>query len=159
MSALAQVGIERGQMMILRTAILGAMVICTASLAMADETLYCADTAVVGFKWDEGKVATTTFSPHRYKVKVISDTEFHIVEIKGAGAPSLSDRVSVAVFTYTCHSLGHYGRIACDGLGGGDPWVFYGNNYTHAFLTGTPVGPPNSTDPNISVAYGTCTHF
>ena len=51
-------GIEGGHAMILRTAILSAMVLCTASLAMADEVLYCTDTAVTGFYWDNsGNVA------------------------------------------------------------------------------------------------------
>jgi hypothetical protein len=42
-------GIEGGQMMILRIAMLGAMVLCTASSAMAEEVLYCTDTAATGF--------------------------------------------------------------------------------------------------------------
>ena len=52
-------------------------------------------------------------------------------------------------------------QIECDEeIIGDDLWVFYKNkNYTRAVLAGPPVGPPNSMDPNISVAYGTCTHF
>jgi hypothetical protein len=135
-------------MMILRTAILGAMVLCGASLAMAEEVLYCTDTDATGFRWDHaGKATSVRFNPARYTVKVISGTERSIAEMTGDGAGE--------ALTYTCNSA--HDQIVCDA--GGSLWMFYKNNYTHAFLVGTPVGPPKSMDPNIWIAYGTCTGF
>src|SRR6516225_4454760 len=81
-----------GQMMILRTAMLGAMVLCSASLAMADEVLYCTDTDGIGFKWDNtGKVSSGKFNQDRFTVKVISDTQRVIARMVGdtAGTSSL----------------------------------------------------------------------
>jgi hypothetical protein len=132
---------------------LAAMVLCTASLAMADDVLYCADTEDTGFSWDDtGKGVATKFNPHRFTVKVISDTERVISDMNEYHPPD----------TYTCRStvFGN-GQIACDSglIRGFDPWVFYKNNYTHAFLGGPLVGPPNKMEQNIMIAYGTCTHF
>jgi hypothetical protein len=142
---------DEGAMMILRTAIVGAMVLCNPSLAMAEEVLYCTDAAGVGFKWDdEGKVTSGRFKEDRFTVKVISDTERAIAMMTGdtAGASN----------TYTCRYTGE-DTIVCNASLGHTPWIFYKNNYTRAFLAGPPVGPPNSKDPNIWVAYGTCAHF
>jgi hypothetical protein len=133
---------------------LSAMALCfTASLAMADEVMYCADTGVVGFRWDDtGKVDIGKFPQDRYTVKVISNTERVITQMTGDTAGN--------GHPYTCRALGVVkDQIVCDEeLQSGAPWIFYKNNYTHAFLQGTPVGPP-PMDPNISVAYGTCARF
>jgi hypothetical protein len=43
----------------------------TALPALADEVLYCTDTAVVGFTWDKGKASAAKFPPHRFTIKII----------------------------------------------------------------------------------------
>jgi hypothetical protein len=140
-------------MMVLRTAMLGAMVLCTASLAMADEVLYCTDTHATGFRWDQaGNANSARFNEERYTMKVISDTERVISDMSGSTAGRSH--------SFTCHASAlTQDQIICDDEDGGYRWVFYRNNYTHAFLQGPPVGPPNSMDQNIWVAYGTCTRF
>jgi hypothetical protein len=137
------------------------MVLCTASLAMADETLYCADTAVNGFDVDmSGKGTPRTFTRERYGVKVISETTRTIAPMEGpyAGKP----------ITYKCHPSAIKDQIACNDIAqydpsvvmNYDPWLFYKNSYARAhlmYLLGYP-GPPFPQDP-IAVAYGTCTRF
>jgi hypothetical protein len=136
------------------------MALCfTASLTMADEVLYCTDTAVVGFKWDEttGKAADgNKFDEHRYTVKVISDTVRFIAFMTGdATGHSLWYK-----FEDNPLDQFHGDQLVCrDNMGGQTTWVFYRNNYTRAFLAGPPVGPPHLMDQNITVAYGTCTGF
>jgi hypothetical protein len=146
---------DEGQMMILRTAMLSTMALWfTAPLVMADEVLYCADTAVVGFKWDNtGKAATTKFTNGRYTVEVISNAGRAITPVVGDTAGRSRN--------YTCHSARvPEDQIVCDEqLVGGDLWVFYKNNYTHGYLGGPLVGPSDIMDPNIWIAYGTCVHF
>ena len=56
---------------------------------------------------------------------------------------------------YTCKPTGRE-RIACDDGSGVSPWVFYRGTYTRAYLGGPPAG---GLDPNIWMAYGTCTGF
>ena len=47
--------------------------------------------------------------------------------------------------------------LVCDSGDGAEPWMFFGNTYTHAMIYG---GPPDSgRDPNIWIAYGICTPF
>jgi hypothetical protein len=140
-------------MMILRTTTLSAVALCFAtSLVLADEVFYCTDTAMVGFFFDRttGKGEIATFTPSRYIMKIISDTKRDIVKDDTGGVS----------FSYTCHppvAFSAEDRIICeDPFQGGTPWVFYKNNFTHAFLAGTPVG---SYDRIIMVAYGTCARF
>ena len=138
--------------MILRTAILGAMALWfTASLAMADEVLYCTDTAGVGFVWDEaGRAVAKPFTEDRFTVKVISDTQRVIARMVGdtAGTSNI----------YMCRGSPE-GQINCDDAAGYRPWAFYKNTYTRAFLAGPPAGPPGSMDQNIWISYGTCARF
>jgi hypothetical protein len=47
-------------------------------------------------------------------------------------------------------------QLACDDGSGNEPWVFYQNRYTRAFLPG-PLRARLLR--NIIVAYGTCTGF
>src|SRR5262245_60014154 len=47
-------------------------------------------------------------------------------------------------------------RIICAESTSFEPWAFYRNTYTRAFLAGPPAG---GTDPNTWIAYGTCTKF
>src|SRR5262249_41120617 len=63
--------------------------ICTASLALAEDVLYCVDTDLTGFKWDnKGSVRTANFVAQRYTVKVVSDTERLITRMLGDTAGS-----------------------------------------------------------------------
>ena len=48
---------------------------CITSPVLAEQVLYCVDTAVTGFKWSErGKASVSKFSAERFTVKVVSDT-------------------------------------------------------------------------------------
>jgi len=138
--------------MIVRTALLGAMVLCTTSLAMAEEVLYCVETDAAGFKWDnQGHATHTTFLPARYIIKITSQTERIITPMTGDVA-GISDQ-------YECKSVvSDKDQITCrDVIGGLAPWIFYHNTtFARGFLFGPPAG---GTDPNIMISYGTCTKF
>jgi hypothetical protein len=145
-------------MMILRTAIISAMALWfSASLLVADEVLHCTDTAVTGFKWDNaGKANLMKFDAFRFTVKVISD-------IRRAITRTVGDNVGIS-HTYACVRIpfrreSQDDQIICNRVNGQDQWIFYKNNYTHAFLAGPSVGPPNLMDQNIWIAYGTCARF
>jgi hypothetical protein len=120
---------------------------------MAQQVLYCVDTDTTGFVWDkEGKARRNTFALERYTVKVLSDSKRLITR---TGDPRGDAE-------YTCKQP--YPRaqpewIECDySSGGNEPWLFYRNRYTRAYLAGG--SPTNSPlDPNIWIAYGTCTGF
>jgi hypothetical protein len=119
---------------------------------LADEVLYCTDTASTGFKWGKNQAAPPTrglFNEDRFTIKVISETE-RIITSNDNPRPT----------TYECRGLGLLpkpeGPISCvDKDFGVQPWMFYKNNYTRAFL----FGPGVDGDPNIEVAYGTCSKF
>jgi hypothetical protein len=137
----------------LRAAVAGLAAACLAiAPALADQVLYCVDTSVVGFRWDEANTTrdptSGTFVPGRYIVRVSSVTERTITRMAGdtAGTPT----------PYTCSRQTAREAIACDDGLGWKPWVFYRNTYTRAFLAGPPAG---GADPNISVAHGVCTNF
>jgi len=139
--------------MILRIATLGAMVLCTTSLAMAEEVLYCVETDSAGFAWDnQGHAAQRTFTPTRFTIKITSPTERIITPMTGDIA-GISDR-------YECKPVfSDKDQITCrDVVGGLAPWVFYRNTtFARAYLAGPPAG--GHTDPNLYVSYGTCTKF
>jgi len=122
-----------------------------ASPVMAEDVLYCTDTEVVGFGWDKaGKVSRGKFDTTRFTIKVVSSTERIIAQMEGDTAGSQSK--------YGCRSatVNKEERLSCSDMLGQEPWVFYRNTYTCAFLAGPPAG---GGDPNILVAYGTCTKF
>jgi hypothetical protein len=115
---------------------------------LAEEVLYCVDTDVVGFKWDEVKqVRQTVFNPERHTIKIVSQTERVITRTHGDAAGNSH--------TYRCEADGE--RLVCNAILGIVPWVFYRNTYTRANLFGPPAGP--RTDRTIAIAYGTCTKF
>ena len=124
---------------------------------LAEEVLYCVDTLAVGISWDKAGVAAPTgFNAQRYTIKVLSDTKRTIARMTGDTAGSSKD--------YTCSRPLRFepNRIVCDDDGTRvEPWIFSYNNFTRAFLNGPPTGNPadpiGRTDPNIFVAYGTCT--
>jgi hypothetical protein len=117
-----------------------------ASPAWAEEILYCSDTVANGFRWDQDeKVKRDGFKPERFTVKVISETK--------------------RVISENGHEIGY----SCEKKKGGDycyrinrnsmaPIIFGTKGFTRAYLFGTPLGGED-VDPNIYVAYGTCTKF
>jgi hypothetical protein len=69
------------------------LLILSASQVLAEEALYCVDTAAVGFVWDrKGEAKPTEFSPERHNVKVVSDSERLITRIQGGPAAAKADQ-------------------------------------------------------------------
>jgi hypothetical protein len=121
------------------------------SPVLAQQVLYCVDTAATGFRWDkDGKVRQATFENDRFTVQVLSDNERIITPMTGEIAGK-SKR-----YTCTRPYSGVQERLVCDDGYDDEPWVFFRNTYTHAFTSGPPAG---GTDVNIFVTYGTCTKF
>jgi hypothetical protein len=106
--------------------------------AAEEKVLYCTDTDVTGFKWINGNVKSTLFEQARFVVKVHEN----------------GDR-TIGKNLYKCKSAPRSIFTCADASVAIDPWLFQGNNYTRANLFGDTVGG----DPNIWVAYGTCTDF
>jgi hypothetical protein len=146
-----------------------------ASPVLAEEVLHCVDTQVVGFVWDKPPGTRTTRGtwrrqarpgparrreraeavregePERYTIKIVSGAERIITRTVGDTAGSSH--------VYKCKQsspLTSPEDLACDEGTGMAPWVFHRNTYTRAFLYGPPAG---GGDPNIYIAYGTCTKF
>lgn len=120
------------------------MALCImATSVLADEVLYCTDTDATGFGWDKNGNATP---PRRFKL------ERFTISVK-----SDDQRVLATGELLFCkRSLVNEDRIICDIVNGGWVWVFFKNTYSRAFLAGPPAG---GGDPNIWIAYGTCTKF
>jgi len=137
--------------MTLRPGIIGMWALCfMATSVLADEVLYCTDTAASGFQWGKNRAASPrqgSFNEERFTIKVVTETERIITRMVDDTAESSSK--------YEC-SLYPDGQIVCSDVTGERPWVFYKNTYTRTFLAGPPAG---GADPNIMVAYGTCTKF
>jgi hypothetical protein len=112
---------------------------------------------VTGFKWDKNRNAfTTKFSPQRFTVKVVSETERFITQTTG-DAVGFTDH-------YECRPSAPSSApdlIACHDAEGFSPWLFRLNTYTRAFLYGSSLyrSPGAGGDPNIWIAHGTCTKF
>jgi len=129
-----------------------ALCICTASSSvLAEEVFFCVDTAVSGFSWERGDAKPSKFTPERHTIKVVSDTERLILRM---GDPSESPAQYECKRPYAIEAKKE--EILCDDGYGEVPWIFYKNTYVRAFLAGPPSG---GRDPNILVAYGTCTKF
>ena len=136
----------------MRVAVVAALVLCfVASAARAEEVLYCADTDVAGFVWKSGQAHRAFLNPERYTVKVMSANERIITRTVGDAAGASSQfRCERALFDPPDY------RIVCiETLLGFYTWVFKGNAFTRSIVVGGPVGG----DPNIVIAYGTCTKF
>jgi len=125
----------------------------TATPVLAEEVLYCADTGATCFSWNSKSVASrTTFDNQRFTIKVVSDAKRIITLMAGASSLDQGE--------YDCNRpnlIVAPERLVCADASGTQPWVFYRNTYTHAFLAEPPTG--KNADPNIMVAYGTCTKF
>ena len=135
-----------------RRIIFGMMALCfTASSVLADEVLYCTDTAVTGFQWDKNGAVSPRqglFKEDRFTIKVVTETERIIIRMVGDTAGKSHQ--------YKCSERPPYGQIVCNDITGLLPWVFQKNTYTRVFLAGPPAG---GEDPNSYLAYGTCTKF
>jgi len=128
----------------------------TAWSVLADEVLYCTDTAGTGFLWKGNAASPQDFTPERFTIKVVS-AEKRVVSPESHSSYELMctgivDPLKVAT---------EEGAISCRDPLGSEPWMFVqhegaSDTYTRAFLYGPPVG---SGDPNIVIAYGTCAKF
>jgi hypothetical protein len=124
------------------------MLFFSASQVLAEEMLYCADTAIVGFMWDrKGEAKSTEFNPERHTVKVVSDSERLITRMQGGPTGAKADQ-------FKCTQDDN--QVRCQAV---LPivWNFFPDGYTRAYLYGGP--PASGRNPNIWVAYGTCTKF
>jgi hypothetical protein len=135
--------------MTLRWSIFGMMALCLmATSVLADEVLYCTDTAATGFLWKNGAASTTDFNPERFTITVKSDALRIVTSRKSDATPTF----------FRCTRAGaRRDQIVCDDGLGGRQWVFYKGTYVRTFTNGPPAG--DVTDPNIMVGYGICTKF
>jgi hypothetical protein len=150
--------------------LLAALYICTSSPVFAEEVLYCVDTAVVGFQWDQkGQASITKFVPSRYTVKIIRPPGDLLVQrLSRPPTPGMAFAFFIEKRIVTGEGLRSPIEMECKSTIGADvicgddlgmlPWAFGSDNrYTHAFFPGPPTDGRN--DPNIWIAYGTCTKF
>jgi hypothetical protein len=134
----------------MNTTFLVALCICMASPSLAQEVLYCTDTASTGFGWTDSGAQSYPFIKSRYTVKVVSDIERVIARMPDNNAVQYKcERSSARPDLIQCQSL----QITEDLQ---NTWLFYHNSYTSAFLFGITVG---SVARHIYVTYGTCTKF
>ena len=119
----------------------------TATPVHANEVLYCADTQVLGFLWGQNGVAQSSFNGQRFTIKVLWETD------RGGHDDERKNAISLGVFA---QSLSRTPRVTH--FLGVEPWVFYKNTCSWAFLAAPAMGPDKS-DLNIAVGYGTCTKF
>jgi hypothetical protein len=120
-----------------------AVVLAVGQAAAEEKVLYCIDTGNYGFVWENDTVKPQLFKQRRYVVKVHANGDRTIGDVRHTCSlvwPNIGDK------TLSCTRSQNSGT---------EPWVFFGNNFTRAFLLGKNV----DGDPNISVAYGTCTDF
>ena len=124
------------------------VVLLVSGPAWAEEVLYCTDTDVNGFMWENGKAKPSTFNGTRFTVKVISETQ-RFIKWKGFTEP----------IDYTCRKeKGQSGtRSHCNASLGIIYWpiIFNGNTYVRSYLFGEHIGGGK----NAFVAYGTCAKF
>src|SRR5262245_60085791 len=127
----------------------------TTSPVLAEEVLYCVDTAVTGFKWDKQKRPSVEhFNPRRFTVRIESETKRWITPT------TVGDTGDV----YECKQPFKSAlEVVCTESSGSVSWFFRNNTYyTRAFLAGGPLPKPSAPpplDPNIALAHGTCTKF
>jgi hypothetical protein len=117
--------------------------ICAASPVIAEERLYCVDTAVTGFKWDQGSAVQTNFTLHRFTITV-SDFGPVITDIGEAEQIFLTCKEPLTLLNE---------RAMCDDAYASS-WIFFRGAYTRSYLTGPTVDGYRTS---IVVAYGTCT--
>lgn len=119
--------------------------------AAAQQHLYCTDAKGAGLFWDTpggsaGRVAE--LAPTHFTVNIVSENRRLITAQEGG------------VRETACHRSewpkGNRGIVSCVDASGAEFWVFNADRrYTRSYLFGTPL-ETDFTDPNITVAYGTC---
>jgi hypothetical protein len=132
--------------------IVGLCFFFTASPVVAEEVLNCVDTAGIGFEWGKnGDAKLSKFKSERHTVKVVSDIKRLIARMQGDTAGTTNE--------YECEQYKTDQEVVMcqDSVFPLEVWSFYRDAYTRAFLFGGP--PASGRDPNISIAYGTCTKF
>jgi len=114
---------------------------------MAEEVLYCTDTAANGFRFNkDGNAKATQFKPSRFTVKVLSENK-RLIQSDDWPEP----------IPYTCFK--RVDVLSCvhpDGVAF-DPINFGINGYTRARLLSRPIF--DLAVPDMYVAYGTCSKF
>jgi hypothetical protein len=104
----------------------------------------------------KGVASPGKFTPDRYTIKVLSDTQRLITKMVGetAGIATLYDcKRTFGPEQLVCadESIAEAAHVTALRAGGGYvPWAFYRNTYTRAFLFGPPAGAPR--DANIWIA-------
>jgi hypothetical protein len=119
-----------------------------ASPALAEEVLYCVDTAVTGFKWNErGEASTAKFSPGRFTIKIVSDEkrivtgdEIRFPDGAGVQAPWLRRRP-------------HLQRLR-----GPDPMGFRSQQHVHARVPARPSRRRQTQRPTIRISRSSTAH-
>jgi hypothetical protein len=138
----------------------------TASPILADDVLYCSDRDSVGFKWDRsGQASKASFALSRFTVRIgpapsrssssfaqpIAPDEREVVETTDGPDKGIP-------IVYRCAKVGDDKVVCTFPEHGTTPWMFAANgHYVRAFLAGGPAS--SGLDPNIAIAYGTCTRF
>jgi hypothetical protein len=141
-------------MMALRRLVFSGIVIlgsAVSSSSFAEQVLYCADSNVIGFAWDDqGHAKESTFVQHRFKVTIGSNNE-RLITQTSEGVDQGHPR------QFQCNE--GIDAIVCRTVTGETPWLFAMSNeyYARAYLAG---GPPNiKLDQKIFFGYGTCTRY
>ena len=129
-----------------------------ASEGLAQEVLHCADTEVVGFKWDgNGQASTEHFNPERYTVEIGPATD--LLENERVITQTTGTELKNKPIFYQCNKS--IEQTVCNNERDGTmPWLFVSNgHYVRGYLGGGPPSAGSQLDPNVGVAYGTCTKF
>ena len=120
--------------------------------AAAQQDFYCTDTAGAGLFWEAGPAEAgrvAALAPETFTVSVAAPDRRLIN--KGSGG------VREAVCRTPEWPKGNAGLAVCTDSSGGEAWLFNdaARTYTRSYLFGTPLATEH-TDPNITVAHGTC---
>ena len=110
----------------------------------AREVLVCKDIDRVGFSWkNDGSVARAVWPPSSFRVIILSETKR---QIKLANDP--------VRYNYNCVK-GRNNKILCveDLVPSHYPVIFQGQNFERVINNSKHIGG----DPQLAVAYGTCT--
>jgi hypothetical protein len=126
--------------------VMAALIAALALPAQAQDVLQCVDTAVTGFKWEgaAGPPRVTAFQAQRFTVQLAS------MERRTIQWPTLSQP-----WDYECMPSVPGRALVCasTALPGLNPIIFNGDRFERVGNYSAHVGG----DPDLYVAYGTCT--
>lgn len=127
--------------------VMAALIAAAALPVQAQDVLQCVDTAVTGFKWEQGAAGpprVTAFQAQRFTVQLAS------MERRTIQWPTLSQP-----WDYECVPSVPGRALVCasTALPGLNPIIFNGDRFERVGNYGAHVGG----DPDLYVAYGTCT--